>query len=154
MTEKTRDYLEDFEVGETIVSPARTMTESDIVNFAMMTGDWNPLHTDAEFAKTTPFGERIAHGLLVLSIGSSLGFRLGPNAISPKSFIALYGFEAIRFKAPTKIGDTIRLEASVDAIDDKDDARGILVMNNQIINQDGVTCVEYTTRYLCGRRPS
>ena len=149
----SKNYLEDYEIGETIVSPARTMTETDIVNFAMLTGDWNPLHTDADFAATTLFGERIAHGLLVLSIGSALGFRLGPHVISPRSFVALYGFENISFKKPVKIGDSIRLGVEVIGIEFQDSERGLLSMRNQILNAEEKICVEYTTRYLCGRRP-
>lgn len=147
-----RDYLEDFAVGEEIVSPRRTITETDIIQFAMLTGDWNPIHTDIDFAEASPFGERIAHGLLILSVGSALAFRLGPNAISPKSFIALYGFENIRFKAPVMIGDTVHLVAHVSKISGKDEKRGILEMKN-LIKKSDTTCVEYTTRYLCGRRP-
>jgi len=65
-------YFEDFQVGETVVTRARTVTETDIVSFAALTGDWYPLHTDVEYAKKGPFGERIAHGLLVLSIANGL----------------------------------------------------------------------------------
>ncbi len=63
-------YFEDFNVGEIAVTRARTITETDIVNFAALTGDWYPLHTDIEYAKKGPFGERIAHGLLILSIAN------------------------------------------------------------------------------------
>ena len=59
-------YFEDYTLGERFVSPARTITEADIINFASLTGDWHPLHTDVEYAKSTPFGERIAHGMLTL----------------------------------------------------------------------------------------
>ena len=65
-------YLDDYKVGDRMVSPARTITESDIVNFAALTGDWHPLHTDVEYAARTPFKGRIAHGMLVLSIGLSV----------------------------------------------------------------------------------
>jgi len=82
-------YLDDYQVGDRMISPARTVTEADIVNFAALTGDWHPLHTDAEYAAGGPFKGRIAHGMLVLSIGLSLPFRLGayssylPNAAVP-----------------------------------------------------------------------
>ena len=108
---RERSCFEDFEVGETTVSPARTVTETDIVNFCGLTGDWHPLHTDVEYAAAGPFGERIAHGMLVLSIGSALAFRLGQYAVLPKSFIAFYGMEEVRFTWPVKIGDTIRCES-------------------------------------------
>lgn len=148
-----REYLEDYEIGETILSPARTITETDVVHFAMLTGDWNPLHTDAVYAATTPFGERIAHGLLVLAVGSALGFRLGPHVVAPKSFIALYGFEEVRFRNPVRIGDTVHLGIEVAGIEEKDERCGILRMHNRILDTEERPCVEYTTRYLCGRRP-
>jgi acyl dehydratase len=83
-----KSYFEDYTVGEKFISPARTITETDITLFAAFTGDWHPLHTDVEFAKKTFFGERIAHGMLSLCVGSALIFRLGPYVALPKSFIA------------------------------------------------------------------
>ncbi|MCX5834836.1 MAG: MaoC/PaaZ C-terminal domain-containing protein, partial [Deltaproteobacteria bacterium] len=97
-------YLDDYAVGERFISPARTITEADIINFAGLTGDWHPLHTDVEYAAKTPFKERIAHGMLTLSIGMVLPFRLGPySSFLPRSFIAFYGMDNVRFTAPTKI---------------------------------------------------
>ena len=69
-----KHWLEDYAVGETLVSPARTLTESDVHAFAALTGDWHPLHTDVPYASASPFGERIAHGMLVLVVGSALAF--------------------------------------------------------------------------------
>ena len=64
-------YFEDFQVGQRFTTPARTVTEADVVNFAGVSGDYNPIHTDAEFAKNTPFGQRIAHGLYTASLISA-----------------------------------------------------------------------------------
>ena len=75
-----KEFLEDYEVGETLISPARTLTESDVTNFAGLTGDWHPLHTDAVYAAASPFGQRIVHGMLTFAIGSTLVLRLGPYA--------------------------------------------------------------------------
>lgn len=147
------DFLEDYAVGDVIETPGRTITEADIVQFAMLSGDWHPLHTDAEYAQTTMFGERIAHGMLVLVVGSALGFRLGQYAISPKSFIALAGMSDLVWKAPTRMGDTIRLICAVEAIELRDATRGTLVMNNEIRNQSDVVVCRYQSHYLCGRRP-
>jgi len=148
-----RGYYEDFEVGERRTTPARTITESDITNFAGLTGDWHPLHTDASAAADGPFGERIAHGLLVLSIGSALAFRLGQYEVLPKSFIAFYGMEDVRFTAPVKIGDTIHLEMEIAELEPKDQERGIVTTRNEILNQhDQVVCT-FTTKVLCGRQP-
>jgi acyl dehydratase len=146
-----KSFLEDYRVGEKLVSPARTITETDIVQFAGLTGDWHPLHTDVGYAAASPFGERIAHGMLVLSIGSALIFRLGPYVALPKSFIAFYGMERVRFVGPTKIGDTLHVECEISAIEPKDPKRGVLVCDNKIVNQRGETCVSYVTKILCGR---
>jgi len=146
-------YMEDYSVGERFVSPARTMLESDIHAFASLTGDWHPVHTDVEFAKKTPFGERIAHGMLTLCVGSALIFRLGQYITLPKTFIAFYGMESVRFVNPVKIGDTIHCEVEIETLEIKDEKRGIIVSRNTIKNQrDEDVCV-YTTRALVGRKP-
>jgi acyl dehydratase len=147
-------WLEDYAVGEKLVSPARTITEADVHAFAALTGDWHPIHTDAPYAAASPFGERIAHGMLVLEVGSALAFRLGANVYLPKSFIAFYGMERVRFTNPVKLGDTIHLETSVTAIDNKDDARGVLTWEGQVMNQHGKPCCVFVTKLLCGRAPA
>ena len=151
---KEFDYLDDYVVGETFISPARTITESDIVNFAALTGDWHPLHTDVEYAAKTPFRERIAHGMLILSVGMVLPFRLGPySSFLPRSFIAFYGMESVRFTGPTKIGDTIHCEVEVMEISDKGSERGVLTTQNRIVNQRGELLITYFIKVLCGKRP-
>src|SRR2546428_11859862 len=101
-----RRYFDDIQVGEEYESPGRTVTESDIVMFAGLSGDYNVLHTDAEFMKQSIFGERIAHGLLGLAIQSGL-FSRATQAYATLAFVGLRW----KFKAPVKIGDTIRLRA-------------------------------------------
>ena len=147
-----RAFFEDFEVGERRTTPARTITEADIVAFAGLTGDWHPLHTDMNFAEKGPFGERIAHGMLVLSAGMALAFRLGQYEVLPKSFIAFYGMENVRFTAPVMIGDTIHLEMEIAELEPKDEARGIVTTRNEIVNQDDKVVCTYTTKILCGRQ--
>jgi len=151
---KEYEHLDDYAVGERFISPARTITEADIINFASLTGDWHPLHTDVEYAAKTPFKERIAHGMLTLSIGMVLPFRLGPfSSFLPKSFIAFYGMDNVRFTTPTKIGDTIHCEVEVTEITDKGKNRGVLTTQNQIKNQRGEVLVSYVIKVLCGKRP-
>jgi len=146
-------FYEDYAVGEKLRSPGRTITETDIVMFSAFTGDWHPLHTNVEFAKKTIFGERIAHGMLTLCVGSALMFRLGMYAALPKSFIAFYGMDSVRFTGATKIGDTIRCEVEIENMEAKDDERGVIAAKNSIKNQKGEDLVVYTTKILCGRRP-
>lgn len=102
-------YFEEYSLGDFISSQGRTVTEGDIVNFAMLSGDWNPLHTDAEAARTTPYGQRIAHGLLVLSMASGLTERLG---ILNQTVLGFMGLDW-EFRAAVRIGDTIRVQAAV-----------------------------------------
>ena len=127
-------YFEEFAVGDEVISPGRTVTEADIVAFAALTGDYNPLHCDAEYAKGTIFGERIAHGLLGLSIASGLLDRLGFITGTVEAFMGLEW----KFRGPIKIGDTIHAEARVAR---KKEMRrlggGIVVFDVAVINQRG-----------------
>ncbi|MHB0858515.1 MAG: MaoC/PaaZ C-terminal domain-containing protein [Anaerolineae bacterium] len=102
-------YFEEFAVGQEVVSPARTVTEGDVMQFAGLSGDYNALHTDAEFAKATPFGQRIAHGLLGLSIASGLAARAGFMEGTVQAFTGL----TWKFKSPVFLGDTIHMQGKV-----------------------------------------
>ncbi len=129
-------YFEEFTVGDEVISPGRTVTEADIVAFAALSGDYNQLHTDAEYAKDTIFGERIAHGLLGLSIASGLAARLGFIEGTAEAFSGLNW----KFRGPIKIGDTIHIEAQVAR--KKEMQRlggGIVVFDVAVINQRGET---------------
>jgi 3-hydroxybutyryl-CoA dehydratase len=148
-----KDYFEDYRVGEKLITPGRTITETDLVLFSAFTGDWHPLHTDVEYARKGVFGERIAHGMLTLCVGSALVFRLGAYVALPRSFIAFYGLDQVRFTGVVKIGDTIHCEVEVVELQEKDGCRGIIVARNAIKNQRGEDVVVYTTRALVGRRP-
>ena len=100
-------FFEDFSIGDEIISQGRTITETDVVNFAAFSGDWTQLHTDVEYARTNMFGERIAHGLLGLSVMTGLLAGLG---LIEGTVIAFAGLDW-KFKAPIKIGDTLYLIA-------------------------------------------
>ncbi|HET6462138.1 MAG TPA: MaoC/PaaZ C-terminal domain-containing protein [Syntrophales bacterium] len=147
-----KDYFEDYAVGEVFVSPGRTITETDIVLFSAFTGDWHPLHTDVEYAAKTAFKGRIAHGMLALAVGMALPFRLGPYVVLPKSFIAFYGMENVRFTGPVKIGDTIRCEVKIKSLTEKDEKRGIVEAENIVKNQRNEDVIVYTTKILVGRK--
>jgi len=102
-------YFEELETGDAVESVGRTVTEADVVLFAGISGDYNQLHTDAEFARDTLFGERIAHGLLGLTIASGLASRLGFGEGTIEAFTGLEW----KFRGPIKIGDTIRARFEV-----------------------------------------
>ena len=146
-------YFEDFQVGDTIATPARTITETDIVLFAALSGDWHPIHTDAEHAKQTDFGERIAHGLLTLAVSSGLMFRAGERGI-PTSTLALWGVEKVRFVAPTKIGDTLSVTGEVVRLTAIDAQRGLITFQQRVMNQRGEEVLTYTSKLLVARRPA
>lgn len=95
------------EVGMAIESAGRTITEADLVGFSSLTGDWHPQHGDARWAAESGFGERIAHGMLVLS------YSVGLVGFDPERVVALRGLDSVRFKRPVRIGDTISVEAIV-----------------------------------------
>ena len=99
-------FFEDFETGQTITSSGRTITEADIVAFAALSGDWNPIHTDAVYAAQQPLGQRVAHGLLGMSIASALAMRLG---FLEDSLLAFREIEQWKFSQPVFIGDTLRV---------------------------------------------
>jgi acyl dehydratase len=99
-------YFEEFEVGQRITSPGRTITEADVVTFAGLSGDSNTIHTDAEYAKVTAFGQRVAHGLLCVSIVSGLAMRTG---IMEGTVIAFREIKDWKFSLPVFIGDTIHV---------------------------------------------
>jgi acyl dehydratase len=144
-----RRYFEEIQVGEEYESPGRTVTESDIVLFAGLSGDYNILHTDAEFMKTSIFGERIAHGLLGLSIQAGLLSR----AMLPYATIAFGGLRW-KFKAPIKIGDTIRVRARVASKKETKPDRGVVVLARTVVNQRDEVVQEGDTELIVERRPT
>ena len=103
-------WFEEFEVGQQIITSGRTITESDLVSFAGLSGDYNQIHTDSEFAEKTPFGQRVAHGLLGLSIASGLAMRTG---ILEGTVIAFREINNWKFTNPVFIGDTIHAELNI-----------------------------------------
>jgi acyl dehydratase len=140
--------FEDLEVGDEYQSPGRTVTEADIVIFAGLSGDYNVLHTDAEHMKASVFGERIAHGLLILSIQHGLLARSMPEP-SGERFLGLKW----KFKGPIKIGDTLHVRARIAAKKEADEPGwGVITMERQILNQRGEVVQEGETEHLVSRR--
>ncbi len=143
-------YFEEFEIGEEVISPARTITEADVVMFAALTGDFNQLHTDEEFAKTTPFGRRIAHGLLVLSDAVGLLGRLGFIEGTALAFREL----AWKFSQPVFMGDTVHVKARCREL--KPMARlggGLVIFDLSVVNQEGKTVQKGEWHVLMASKP-
>ena len=134
-------YFEDVEVGQLWESLGRTVTEADIVNFAGLSGDFNPIHVDHPFARTTPFRQPIAHGLLVFSLASGLGLYAPPMRT-----VAILAIRDWQFKEPVFIGDTVRVRSQVQAKESRGRGRrGVVTWQRQIVNQDGKVVQEGVT---------
>ena len=139
-------YWEEWEIGAEFVTSARTITETDIINFAGISGDYNPLHIDEEFCRNTQFGTRIAHGPLVYSIATGLIFQLH---LYDDTLIAFLGFDSLKFTNPVKIGDTIH--ARVEVIEKRETSkpdRGIMKRLLQVLNQNNELVQEGVQAFL------
>ena len=144
-------YFEEFEIGDTVESVGRTVTETDIVNFAALSGDYNLIHTDAEYSRQQMFGQRVAHGLLILSIASGMAVRLG---FMEDTVMAFRGLEW-RFTAPVMIGDTVRLRVTVEATRPMTRLGGGLVtFKMEVINQRDEVVNRGQWEVLCKARPA
>jgi acyl dehydratase len=127
-------YFEDFEIGSEYVTRSRTITEADVVAFAGLSGDFNPLHVDEEFGKKTMFGTRIAHGLLGLSVASGLINQMGIGEGTVMAFLGL----TWNFKSVIRFGDTITVHQRVaEKRETSKNDRGILRMMINVLNQNG-----------------
>jgi acyl dehydratase len=143
-------YFNDFSVGQRWLTPRRTITETDVVMFAAFTGDYNPVHTDEEFAKTTSFGKRILHGPAVFAIATGLEFRLGLKEGTAVAFLGM----TWNLKAPVLIGDTIHVFQRVDGVRmTKNPERGIVTFWVEVRNQRGEVCQEGEWKVMFNARP-
>lgn len=132
---------EDFPVGRVITTPSVTVTETHVVQFANLTGDWYPLHMDAEWVSRTPFGKRIAHGPLIFSLGVGLMYQ---SQCFGHSILAWLGANEVRATAPVYFGDTVHVVATVIASRmSKDPARGIVTFRYDVRKQTGESAMSY-----------
>lgn len=147
-------YFEDFTVGRTFTSPSRTITETDVVMFAALSGDMNEIHTSEVWAREHGmFGRRVAHGLLCLGVGHALMLRLG---ILEGTALALLGLEDWKFTAPVFFGDTIHVEFLVEearASRSQPD-RGVVSLQCAYKNADGVVVQQGKQVVMVRRRPA
>jgi acyl dehydratase len=147
---KDEMYFEEYEIGHSRETSGRTITEADVVLHAGQTGDFYPHHMDAEWCRTQPFGQRIAHGTLVFSVGVGMtAGEINPNAMS-------YGYDRLRFVRPVFLNDTIRARTSIR--EKRDDAKrkthGIVVEALEVLNQRGETVLVADHLLLVERRLS
>jgi acyl dehydratase len=141
--------FDEFDVGNCYASQGRTVTESDVVVFAGLSGDYNPLHTNAEFGKNTPFGERIAHGMLVASMSTGMANWTG---IFEGTTLALME-QIIRYKGVVKFGDTVHLELEV--VEKKPSSnpdRGVVRFATRVYNHRQETVIDGEWTLLMKRR--
>lgn len=142
-------WYEDYQVGESRRTLSRTITETDIVIHAGQTGDFYPHHMDAEWTKTQPYQQRIAHGTLILSIAVGMSASdINPQAMS-------YGYDQIRFIKPVFIGDTISVKAEITEKTDhakKPERFGLVYELVSVSNQLGETVMVLTHVYLVNKR--
>jgi 3-hydroxybutyryl-CoA dehydratase len=141
-------YFDQLTVGQELKGTrGRTLTETDIALFSSVSGDWNPIHNDAAFAGEGPFGSRIAHGLLLVSMMT------GMAPISGTHVVALYGFDRIRFVHPVHLGDTITYVARVAALVPRGPDRGLADLDFEVRNQHGRACVVGVIKILLNCSP-
>jgi acyl dehydratase len=145
-------YWEEWEIGAEFESPARTVTEADIVTFAGLSGDYNPLHIDEEFCKTTQFGTRIAHGPLIYAIAAGLMFQLH---LYDDTLIAFLGFDSLKFTKHVVAGDTIRVR--IEVLEKRETSRpdrGVMKRRLQVFNQRDEMVQDAVQAFLLQRRPA
>jgi acyl dehydratase len=155
MNDKQRNprglFFEEFEVGQRITTGGRTVTEADVVAFAGLSGDYNAIHTDAVYSRSTPFGRRVAHGLLGLSIASGLAVNTG---LLEGTVLAFRDISAWKFSLPIFIGDTIHVVMEI--IETKAMPRlggGSVVITLDVVNQDDKTVMKGRWSVLIKSKP-
>ena len=144
-------YFEDFEVGMTLVTPSRTITRADIVNFCCLTGDFNEVHANIEYAKTTQFGDVIAHGPMIYGICGGLQYASG---INDGTLLALLGIENWRLLKPVLVDDTIHMnQVVVETRLTSSGDKGVVKVQRQVINQRHERVQEMDSAMLYRCRP-
>jgi len=145
-------YFEEYEVGMSIRTEGRTITEADVVNFAGISGDYNPLHVDAIYAADQGFGARVAHGALVFSIATGLMYR---TRILEGTVLAFRSIDEWKFSAPVMFGDTVYCDLSVtEAREAKKLGGGMVSIGVKVVNQEGKTVQKGTLTVLVKSKPA
>jgi acyl dehydratase len=137
--------FDQLETGAGFETAGRTITESDLVSFAALTGDRHPVHTDAQWAAESRFGKRVAHGMLVLS------YALGLVPFDPAYVLALRGVDRAVFMRPAYIGDTIRVEGRIEKLEPLDDGAGLVTCRWKVVNERDETVARAKLKVLWRR---
>lgn len=139
-------FFDDFEIGQILETPRRTITSTDIVNFACLSGDFNGVHSDHEYCKTTPFGEPIAHAPLVYAVMGGLQYASGVN---DGTLLAVIGIDEWRMHKPVKHGDTVHMRSTV--LSKKATSRperGVISFKREFVNQHADVVQSMTATFL------
>ena len=145
-------FFEDFSIGLVLETACRTITSTDIVNFACLSGDFNGVHADHEYCKTTPFGEPIAHAPLIYAVMGGLQYASGVN---DGTLLAVLGIDEWRMLKPVKHGDTLHMRSTVASKRETSRAdRGIVTLNREFVNQRGETVQTMIATFMFKRKHS
>ena len=125
--------FEALDLGQEFTTRGRTVTEADVVGFASLTGDWHPQHSDAQWSASSPFGERVAHGMLVVSLAAGL------VPFDPDRVVALRRVCDATFKRPVRFGDTLRVEGRIAELGSGSEDAGLVTFAWNVVNQDDRT---------------
>lgn len=137
--------FDQLEVGDVFETDYRTICDEDLAAFSDLTWDHHPLHTDPEWAASSPFGSQIAHGMLLLS------YSVGLAPIDPDRVVALRGFDRVVFKRPVHTGEAIRLEGKIAELKPIDEENGLARLVWTVTNQDGKTVLKANAEILWRR---
>ncbi len=144
MTQKK--YGDDFSIGDRHTTPRITVTETHVVNWAGLTGDFYPLHMDRVYAEATQFGERLAHGPLIFGLAVGLVAQAG---FGEDAAIAWLGVDDLRMLAPVKIGDTIHVVVEIkDQRTTSNPRKGVQTWRYTVVNQNGVTVMSFDYKMM------
>lgn len=141
-------YFEDLSVGLEFTTVGRTITETDLVQFAMLSGDWNPIHTDEEFARETVFGRRVVHGVCGLAIMGGLIYAAGWFSSTVE---ALLGYDELRFRSPLFVRDTVRCHLTVVDLRITSSGRGLVKRRLELLNQRDEVVLDTVSPILIAR---
>lgn len=143
-------YFEDFTLGQVFESTGRTVTEADLTMFSMLSGDWNPIHADAEFASGTRYGQRVVHGALGIAMATGMLHQIG---VFERSAVAMMSLREWRFVAPMLIGQTLHLRMEIIAIEAGSSPRtGRIDRRLQLLDQSGAVIQDGVTDVLVLKR--